>query len=139
NASALSNVPSSSAGTTPLPFPDRTVGLQSYYGNLHSHTGYSDGVDQPATAYNFARNLAPTPLDFLAVTDHNHASAGPMTPALYQQGLAAAAQATETGAFVAIYGQEWGLADNGHVNIFESPVLFGWDAGRYDVFVAQTD
>ena len=43
------------------------------------------------------------------------------------------------GQFVAIYGQEWGLASAGHVNIFEAPVLFGWEAGNFDVFVAQDD
>lgn len=141
NVSPLSTtVPSAQAGTTPLPFPDRTVGLQTYFGNLHSHTSYSDGVSTPAAAYQYARTLAPTPLDFLAVTDHNHAAGGlPMNPALYQQGLAEAAAANVDGEFVAIYGQEWGLASGGHVNIYESPVLFGWEAGRYDVFVALDD
>jgi hypothetical protein len=57
----------------------------------------------------------------------------------YAQGLSQAADANEDGNFVAIYGQEWGLASNGHINIFEAPVLFGWDAGNYDVFVGQTD
>ncbi len=140
NSSPLSTtVPSAQPGTTPLPYLDRTVGLQHYYGNLHSHTSYSDGVQTPTAAYNFARNLAPTPLDFLAVTDHNHTFAGPMTPALYAMGLSDAASANDDGSFVAIYGQEWGLAANGHVNIFEAPVLFGWQGGNFDVFVAEDD
>lgn len=140
NASALSTVPSAASGTVPLPFTDRTAGLHAYFGNLHSHTGYSDGLFTPAAAYQYARNSAPTPLDFLAVTDHNHAAGGfAMTPALYQQGLAQAAAANEDGQFVAIYGQEWGLASAGHVNIFEAPVLFGWEAGNFDIFVAQDD
>lgn len=140
NFSAISTtVPSTQPGTTPLPFPDRTVGLQHFYGNLHSHTGYSDGQSTPTAAYDYARNTAPTPLDFLAVTDHNHSGAGPMSPSLYQQGLMEAAAATQDGAFVAIYGQEWGIAANGHVIVFEAPVLFGWEAGNFDVFVAQDD
>ncbi len=141
NTSALSTtVPSTPSGTTLLPYVDRTAGLQPYFGNLHSHTSYSDGVSTPAAAYQYARNTAQTPLDFMAVTDHNHAAGGfPMTPALYQQGLTEASAANEDGAFVAIYGQEWGLATDGHVNIFESPVLFGWEAGRFDVFVPQDD
>jgi hypothetical protein len=132
-------VPQAQAGTTPLPYVDRTAGLQTYFGNLHSHTSYSDGVSTPTAAYTYARTQAQTPLDFLAVTDHNHGQAGPMTPSLYQQGLAEAAAATVDGEFVALYGQEWGIAAAGHVNIFESPVLFGWEPGRYDVFVAQDD
>ncbi|MFQ5600678.1 MAG: lamin tail domain-containing protein, partial [Candidatus Krumholzibacteriia bacterium] len=140
NTSGLStSVPSTLPGVTPLPFVDRTIDLQHWYGTLHSHSTYSDGADTPTAAWNFARNLAPTPLDFLAVTDHNHSGAGPMTPALYQLGLAEAAATTVDGSFVAIYGQEWGLAVNGHVNVFESPVLFGWQAGNFDVFVAQDD
>ena len=138
NTSGLSNVPSTQAGTTALPFVDQTVGLQPYYGNMHSHTSYSDGVSTPAAAYNYARNLAPTPLDFLAVSDHNHAFTG-ITPALYAQGLAEAATATVDGSFIAIYGQEWGLSTGGHTNVYESPVLFGWDAGNFDVFVAEGD
>jgi hypothetical protein len=140
NSSAISTtVPSTAPGASPLPFPDRTVGLQHFYGNLHSHTSYSDGQSTPTGAYNYARNLAPTPLDFLAVTDHNHSLAGPMTPSLYQQGLMQAAASTQDGSFVALYGQEWGLGANGHVNVFEAPVLFGWQAGNFDVFVAEDD
>jgi len=143
NASAISTtVPSTQPGTTPLPFPDRTVGLQHWYGNLHSHTSYSDGepTSTPTSAYTYARTLAPAPLDYLAVTDHNHAAGGfAMTPTLYHQGLAQAAAANADGQFVAIYGQEWGLAANGHLNIFEAPVLFGWEPGNNEVFVAEGD
>ena len=140
NTSPISTtVPSTTPGTLALPYFDRTVGLQHFYGNLHSHTSYSDGQSTPTAAYNYARNLAPTPLDFLAVTDHNHSAAGGMTPAVYQTGLGEAASSTQDGMFVAIYGQEWGLANNGHVNIYEAPVLFGWEAGNFDVFVAQDD
>jgi hypothetical protein len=136
NASGVSNSP----GTPPLggALPDPDLGYQVYYGYLHSHTGYSDGVQTPDLAYAFARDTAPTPLDFLAVTDHNHVSAG-MQLSNYPLGLAAAAAANADGQFVAIYGQEWGLAANGHVNIFESEDLFGWDPGQYDVFVAEGD
>ena len=53
-----------------------------------------DGVQTPANAYSFARNTAPTPLDFLAVTDHNHVSAGMSLPS-YAQGLSQAAAAND--------------------------------------------
>jgi Lamin Tail Domain/FlgD Ig-like domain len=136
NTSGVSN----SSGTAPqsgaLLNPD--LGYQTYFGNLHSHTSYSDGVQTPPDAWNFARNTAPTPLDFLAVTDHNHLSAGMSLPS-YALGLAAADAANDDGNFVAIYGQEWGLASHGHINVFQAPVLFGWDPGNYDVFVAEGD
>jgi len=136
NTSAVSNSP----GTAPLAGArlDPDLGYNVYFGNLHSHTSYSDGVQTPPDAYAYARNTAQTPLDFLAVTDHNHVSAGMSLPN-YSQGLSQAAAANSDGNFVAIYGQEWGLASNGHVNIFEAPVLFGWDSGQYDVYVPEGD
>lgn len=136
NVATISNSP----GIAPLAgaLLDPDLGDNVYFGNLHSHTGFSDGEQTPADAYAYARNSAPTPLDFLAVTDHNHSGAGMSLPN-YAVGLSQAAAANDDGDFVAIYGQEWGLASNGHVNVFQSPALFGWEAGNYDVFVAEGD
>jgi hypothetical protein len=136
NLSGVSNSPSSVPGSGSLINAD--LGYNVYFGNLHSHTSYSDGVQTPADAYFFARNTAPTPLDFLAVTEHNHVSAG-MQLSNYPLLKAQCAAANDDGNFVAIFGQEWGLAANGHVNVFEAPTLFGWDSGQYDVFVDQTN
>ncbi len=136
NSGGVSNSPGSAPLGGALLNPD--LGYTAYFGNLHSHSNYSDGASTPTAAYNYARNTAPTPLDFLAVTDHNHTGAGMSLPN-YHQGLSEAAAANNDGDFVAIYGQEWGLVPTGHVNIFEAPVLFGWDAGNYDVFVGETD
>lgn len=138
NTSAISNSPV----TTPLAGPrlNPNLGYTPYFGNLHSHTSYSDGVQTPTQAYAFARNSAPTPLDFLAVTDHNHTGAGLDSVGVYHLGLAEAASANDDGNFVAIWGQEWGIIESGgHANVFESPALFGWQAGYYDVFVAEGD
>lgn len=136
NTSGVSNSPSSQP--TPGVRLDPNLGFNTYFGNLHSHTSYSDGVQTPTAAYQFARFTAPTPLDFLAVSDHNHVTAGMQLPN-YALDISEAAAANADGDFVAINGQEWGLAVNGHVNILESPVLFGWDAGNYDVFVPEGD
>jgi hypothetical protein len=43
------------------------------FGNLHSHTSFSDGSGMPREAYLRARDIAQ--LDFLALTEHNHAEA----------------------------------------------------------------
>jgi hypothetical protein len=136
NLSGVSNSPSALPQRGSLIDPD--LGYTVYFGNLHAHTGYSDGVQTPADAYVFARITAPTPLDFLAVTEHNHVAAG-MSLANYAALENECAAANDDGNFVAIFGQEWGIADNGHVNVFESPTLFGWDAGQHDVFVDPTD
>lgn len=49
-----------------------------YFGNLHSHTSYSDGSGTPENAYRHARDVAG--LDFLAITEHNHEWARPARP-----------------------------------------------------------
>lgn len=41
------------------------------FGNLHSHSSYSDGLGEPAEAYEMACDAG---LDFFAVTEHNHAA-----------------------------------------------------------------
>lgn len=137
NTSAVSN----SSGTAPQPgtMLNPNLGYQHYVGNLHSHTSYSDGVQTPAQAYAYSRSSAPTPLDFLAVTEHNHNGAG-MLLGNYAPLRNEAAAANDDGNFVAISGQEWGIiSTGGHANVFESPVLFGWEPGNHDVFVAEGD
>ena len=105
-----------------------------FFGNLHSHTAYSDGCGTPYEAYQYARNKAK--LDFLAITEHNHRRAesaaveknhdsiahhhelynGPQSSSL----IKAAQRCTKPGAFVAIYGQEFSTNPGGnHVNVFE--------------------
>jgi hypothetical protein len=136
NVGGVSNSTSTAPAAGTLLEPN--LGFETYFGNLHSHTGFSDGMQTPADAYSYARNTAPTPLDFLAVTEHNHSTAG-MSLANYDVGRAQAAAANDDGDFVAIFGQEWGFAASGHVNVFETEDLFGWEPGNHDVFVAEGD
>src|SRR5262249_55022562 len=139
----------SQVGQDPL-FP-----FNHYYGTIHTQTAFTDGGHPntstcasstthaagdftPAQAYDYARNTAH--LDFLGIEDHNHLfnDACPGCSAAqviqrYHDGLAAAATANVDGAFVAFYGMEWGFISNdsfpneGHVGVFESPKLFGWE------------
>ena len=136
---------------------DAGVPYNFYYGTLHNQTRYSDGGHpndsgcasstihgasdfDPTQAYNYART--PAGLDFLGITDHNHqfndACSGCTAAQVvqrYHDGLTAAANATVNGSFVGIYGMEWGYISNpdagfpneGHVGVFESPKLFGWE------------
>src|SRR5205809_639512 len=86
-----------------------------YYGNLHSHTSASDGVDNGTVAYAWAHNEGH--LNFLCLSEHNH-----MTT---QAGLAddqSAADAAMSADFVGLVGQEFStLPPNGgnHVNIHD--------------------
>jgi hypothetical protein len=110
--------------------------LKVFFGNLHSHTSYSDGSGKPADAYRHARLKAR--IDFLAISEHNHTQAesgaasdrkdgiliakdhslytGPKLAAL----IPAARKATVSGKFLALYGQEFSSISKGnHVNVFD--------------------
>jgi len=109
-----------------------------YFGNLHSHTSYSDGSGTPAEAYQYARDTGH--LDFLAITEHNHTKAeqgiGKDDPrkdgiliakdhSLYNSPqqfslISAAGRYNKDNEFVAIYGQEFSTISSGnHANVFE--------------------
>lgn len=96
-----------------------------FYGDIHSHTGFSDGVEgsTPADAYAHARDVAH--LDFYAVTDHKYPSAEcgpqdwPLTPEEYELVKAQADAANQDGVFVTLYGYEWTIAGGApHGNVY---------------------
>ncbi|MBI1818641.1 MAG: CehA/McbA family metallohydrolase [Deltaproteobacteria bacterium] len=119
-----------------------------FFGNLHSHTKYSDGSGTPEDAYTRARDVAH--LDFLAITEHNHAQAESgasadrkdgiliaTNPSLYKGPQPAALiptakRFTKDGTFVAIYGQEFSSISKGnHVNVFEVPEVIDVANGEF--------
>jgi hypothetical protein len=121
-----------------------------YYGNLHAHTAYSDGIGTPPQAFTYARDTAM--VDIQAITDHTHL----LTSTEYANLRAYAAAYTEDGVFVAIAGQEHGSLSTsrtgafGHMNFYESPTLIpqydngGNDyrynlAGTYAWLISHTD
>ncbi|MBA4100637.1 MAG: phosphotransferase [Arthrobacter sp.] len=123
-----------------------------YLGNLHSQTNHSDGGAElsdckgaqepltakygPEAAFSYARSHG---LDILVASEHNHMydgsdgtrlEADPATPkALYRKGRDAAAGFNAAHPdFLAVYGMEWGVINKGgHVNIFNSDQLLGWE------------
>jgi len=121
---------------------------QVFFGNLHSHTSYSDGSGTPDEAYKHARDAQNAKLDFMALTEHNHAEAlGPdgigiaTQPALYKGAdanslISTARRLTEDGRFVALYGQEFSTISSGnHVNVFEIGEVIGVQKGRFDLLL----
>ena len=83
----------------------RDTAYHFFFGNLHSHTSYSDGVGTPAQAFAHARDTAR--IDFLAVTDHHNM----LTELEYADVLFQADEYCEDGVFVAIAGQQWSGQD----------------------------
>lgn len=124
-----------------------------YYGNMHSQTNHSDGgtpvascggseIPQggtmgPADAYAMMQTQAGG--DFLLASEHNHMYDGSTgtntsaTPAsannLFNSGISAAsAYRGAHSDFLAMYGNEWGVINNGgHLNIVNPDVLATWE------------
>ena len=96
-----------------------------FFGNLHAHTSYSDGVSIPDTAFAYARDVAG--IDVQGLTEHNNGGAGyTITPDHYQRLRHVADSMTVPGDFVALAGQEigsMGYGGFGHISVFEAPNL----------------
>ncbi|UCF44137.1 MAG: CehA/McbA family metallohydrolase [Planctomycetota bacterium] len=118
-----------------------------FFGNLHSHTSYSDGTGTPEDAYRYARHTAH--LDFLAITEHNHRRAEngagerrdgvliATNHALYTDRLIpAAAQWSEDGSFVALYGQEFSSISRGnHINVYDIGRVIDVANGEFEALI----
>ena len=128
-----------------------------YFGNLHSHTAFSDGnkdsastgVSTPAGAYPYAQ-LSQN-FNFLGVSEHNHYSSS-KNPGFrkqnYANGLNQAYAANQDGSFLALFGMEWGVSSNynGHLVIYGFNQLIGWETSvpgvtgnNYDIYNSKTD
>lgn len=98
-----------------------------YFGQLHSHTSYSDGAGSAEDAYQHASQVKN--LDFLAVTDHSNSfdnadsasiADGSMSTE-WVEGHALAEQYT-TDEFVGLFGYEMTWSNGlGHMNTFNTP------------------
>lgn len=89
-------------------------GYNVYFGNLHSHTGYTGGVYDPAYAYKYAKDTAH--IDFLAVTDHLET----LSNSEWSNTLYMADQANNDGVFAAFAGYEWTSPTYNHCNVFNT-------------------
>ncbi len=98
--------------------------MQIYFGDLHSHTGYSDGQGTPAEAYAAAKANG---LDFFALTEHGFM----LTPAEWQDILDQANAVTVEGEFVALRGFEFTQAA-GHIDVFGSDSYITRDDPNYN-------
>ncbi|MFS2025368.1 CehA/McbA family metallohydrolase [Massilia sp. CT11-137] len=159
---AFSPLPTGRAPMMAMPAPG-ALPYTVYYGNLHSQTRDSDGggpVDNchgaqdpqtapygPDVAYPYARRHG---LDILMVSEHNHMYDGSdgtnldadpaLAKALYHAGLKTARDYSDANpGFLALYGMEWGVIGNGgHLNIFDSDELLGWEKNGKGELLADT-
>lgn len=124
-----------------------------YYGNIHSHTAYSDGnkdsaasgIGTPGASFGYARNSYH--VDFWGISEHNHYTAAGNPGMLLQRyapGLYQADTASQNGFFIAMYGLEFGtISTGGHVVSYGWPGLVGWDSvggvPNYAIYCAKGD
>lgn len=138
---------SSGVQITASPF-DPTSGFLYLYGNLHAHSSYSDGnqdnlANTPAEDFAFARDA--NCMDFLGMSEHNHATAGMNLPdyALgYGQANAINGVTGPGGnSIVTLWGMEWGtIGSGGHMLVYGfEDQLVGWEPGNYDIFCDRGD
>lgn len=96
----------------PEPIP-LSGGMNAYFGDLHSHTTYSDGSGPPRYAYAVARANG---LHFQGLSDYAY-----MLDEERWEGMQEEAQLAQVeGAFVALEGFEWTHQEAGHINAFGS-------------------
>ena len=109
-------------------FTERTSDTYNiYFGQLHSHTSYSDGAGSARDAFEHASNVKN--LDFLAVTDHSNsfdneanASIGDGSMSTEWKELAGLAKEYSSDDFAGLYGYEMTWSNGlGHMNTFNTP------------------
>ena len=160
---AFRAMPGRRATAAPLAPAAGSLPFTVYLGNLHSQSGHSDGGGDLATcsgaqdpqssplgpteAYTYAQQRG---LDILVTSEHNHmydgsdgtkADADPAAAsALYRSGLTAAADFNAAHPdFLGVYGLEWGvISGGGHMNIFNSGELLGWERNASGQLLADT-
>lgn len=92
-----------------------------------------------ARAITYARDVA-NDMDFLGISDHNHNESLNMTMARWLAGNHEADSVNQDGVFVGMRGQEWGTINGGgHILIYGTQKLFGWNPGVYEVYVPKSN
>jgi hypothetical protein len=88
-----------------------------YWGDLHGHSGLSDGTGTPEDYFRYARDVAA--LDVAALTDHDHWGMRPLSvsPALWEEIRAQVRAFHEPGRFVTLLGYEWTSWLHGHRHV----------------------
>lgn len=97
-----------------------------YFGDLHSHTSYSDGSLTPYDAFTYARDTAN--IDVLAITDHSNS----LNSTEWNDTKTQAENFTVDGQFVALAGFEYTHTTDGHINVYESDTYVSRNDANYD-------
>lgn len=88
--------------------------MNFYFGNLHSHSGISDGEGTPTEVLTWAKY--DEELDFYLMTDHAEQIFGSEWDLIATR----VDEFTEDGVFVSLRGFEWSHPVNGHICVYET-------------------
>lgn len=111
-----------------------------YFGQLHSHTSYSDGAGTCKDAYDHAKTVPN--LDFLAVTDHSNSFDNDKDASIsdgsvsseWKEGNALAKSET-TDKFVGLFGYEMTWSNGlGHINTFNTEGFQSRSQSEYSTY-----
>ncbi|MRR52583.1 MAG: hypothetical protein EG825_17040, partial [Rhodocyclaceae bacterium] len=86
--------------------------MQTYFGDLHNHTSYSDGSGTPTQALAAGEAAG---FDFMAISDHSYA----ISDSEWADTLSAVETATDAD-FVGLRGFEYTQGAEGHINVWNS-------------------
>ncbi len=86
------------------------------WGDLHGHSGLSDGTGDPRDYFRYARDV--TNLDVVSLTDHDHHGLRPLSPASWDLLVREANAAYAPGGLVTLLGYEWTNWTSGHRNVY---------------------
>lgn len=113
---ALPMAPAAAAGaaTFQQKKAESLCGMKHYFGNLHSHTAFSDGKGTPEQAFKWARDTAR--FNFYVVSDH----AELVNPTEWQKTGEQADSMNQDGRFVAMRGFEWSNPLLGHSCVYNT-------------------
>lgn len=93
---------------------------KTYLGNMHCHTGFTDGSNTPNYAYDYARYVAK--MDFLGITEHSNLFDDTFDASVsrkWRDVKRFAEEKTEDGKFLALTGSETTWYNQfGHMNIY---------------------
>jgi hypothetical protein len=92
------------------------AGALLLWGDLHGHSGLSDGTGTPRDYFRYARDV--TNLDVVSLTDHDHHGLRPLSAASWDLIVREANAAYEPGALVTLLGYEWTNWTSGHRNVY---------------------
>ena len=86
--------------------------LNVYFGDIHSHTNFSDGKGSPEDAFRYVRDSAH--LDFFGLSDHDWG----ISNNEWHVSATIADRFNEDHSFITLRGFEWSSMAYGHINIF---------------------